>query len=232
MLKNIVNNLIEHKQSTLLVTKILKILIIIGLLNSACVSFTIANSGDHPSTTYDIVREIGKGDFEIGLEHIVTLARLGNGEATLLYANLFLEFGDFDNARKYLTLAAKQNSPTAIKFLGTSYFKGTFGVQNYEEARHWFEQRAALRNINSIVYLGIIYRDGLATPIDNERAYFWFSLAGVLKTDEAGHEEPESFAREIESEITDDKIIQIRAEIETWLADHPPVPVTPIPPIY
>jgi hypothetical protein len=77
-----------------------------------------------------------------------------------------------------------------------------------------------------------MYRDGLATPIDNERAYFWFSLAGVLKTDEVGHKEPENFAKEIESEITDDKIIQIRAEIETWLADHPPVPVTPIPPIY
>ena len=80
-----------------------------------------------------------------------------------------------------------------------------------------------------MVYLGIIHRDGLGTPVNNERAYFWFSLAEVLKEDGLGHKEPEDFAEEIKSKIAPNKIVKIKTEIETWLEDNPAVPATPIP---
>ncbi len=208
-----------------------KILLIIVIFYFFSLSPSISNASEQPSQTYEIVRNIGKGDFERGLEHIFDLSKKGNGAATFLFANLFLEFDDLDNARKYLTIAAKQKDPNAIKFLGTGYFNGVFGDKDYENARMWFNRGAALRNINSMVYLGIIYRDGLGTPMNNERAYFWFSLAEVLKKDGAGHKEPGDFAEEIKSKIAPDKIVKIKTEIETWLEDHPAVPATPIPPI-
>ena len=206
-----------------------KIFLIVGLFYFFSFYPSISNASEQPSQTYEIVRNIGKGDFERGLEHIVDLAKKGNGAATFLYANLFVEFDDLDNARKYLTIAAKQKDPNAIKFLGTGYFNGVFGDKDYETARMWFNRGAALRNINSMVYLGIIHRDGLGTPVNNERAYFWFSLAEVLKEDGPGHKEPEDFAEEIKSKIAPNKIVKIKTEIETWLEDNPAVPATPIP---
>ena len=95
----------------------------------------------------------------------------------------------------------------------------------------WYNKGAVLRNINSMVYLGIIHRDGLGTLVNNEQAYFWFSLAEVLKEDRAGDKEPEDFAEEIKSKIAQDNIVKIKTKIETWLKDHPAVPATPIPPI-
>ena len=206
-----------------------KVFLTIFLLYLSSLSPSISNASELSFQTYELVRNIGKGDFERGLEHIVNQAKKGNGTATFLYANLLLEFDDLDNARKYLTIAAKQKNPNAIKFLGTGYLKGLFGDKDYEKARMWFVRGAALRNINSMVYLGIIHRDGLGTPVNNERAYFWFSLAEVLKEDGAGHKEPEDFAEEIKSEIAPDKVVKIKTEIETWLEDHPAVPSIMIP---
>ena len=45
---------------------------------------SISNASEQPSQTFQIVRNIGKGDFDRGVEHIVDLAKKGNGAATLL----------------------------------------------------------------------------------------------------------------------------------------------------
>lgn len=181
--------------------------------------------------TVSIVKDIGNGDFDRGLNHIFSLAKQGNGAATFIYANLHLETGNEELFQKYLHLAAEQGDPTAIKFLATSYLKGSFGEPDLQKAKELFEISASLRNINSMVYLGIIHRDGLGTKSDPSEAYFWFTLAGKLKPDVPGQKEPEEFAQEIKHLLTVEETDLIEIRISQWLEINPKVEAIGIPPI-
>lgn len=181
--------------------------------------------------TVSIVKDIGNGDFDRGLNHIFSLAKQGNGAATFIYANLHLETGNEELFQKYLHLAAEQGDPTAIKFLATSYFNGSFGEPDLQKAKELFEISASLRNINSMVYLGIIHRDGLGTKSDPSEAYFWFTLAGKLKPDVPGQKEPEEFAQEIKHLLTVEETDLIEIRISQWLEINPKVEAIGIPPI-
>ena len=201
------------------------LLILVGLVGFSHESYS------QDQKTVSIVKEIGNGDFDAGLEHVITLAQDGNGAATFLIANLHLDLGNIEEFQKYLQIAAEQNDPTAIKFLATSFYKGTFSEPNYIKARDWFKRGAALRNINSMMYLGIINRDGLGEEANPEEAYFWFSLAGVLKQQVPGQKEPEEFADEI-SHLLDEEVIQsTNKKISQWLEDNPEKEIQGITPI-
>jgi len=181
--------------------------------------------------TVSIVKDIGNGNFDAGLEHVIALAKDGNGAATFLIANLHLDIGNIEEFKKYLRIAAEQNNPTAIKFLATSLYKGTFSEPDFEKAREWFERGAALRNINSMMYLGIINRDGLSKEANPQEAYFWFSLAGFLKQQVPGQKEPKEFAKEIEHLLDDEVIHSTNKRISQWILNNPevkPQGITPI----
>jgi len=207
-----------------------KILPLICIMLMGILSFSYPSFSQEQKTV-SIIKEIGKGDFEVGLDHIVGLAKNGNGAATFLYANLHLDVGNIKEFQKYLQLAAEQNNPTAIKFLATSFFKGTFAEPDYIEAKRWFEKGASLRNINSMMYLGILERDGLAGEANPQQAYFWFRLAGTLNQKVPGQKEPEEFAKEIEHLITQDEIRGFTANIRHWLDNNPEVESQGIPPL-
>ena len=198
---------------------------IIGVIGS------LSASNASEQSTISLVQEIGNGDFDRGLNHIFSLAKQGNGAATFIYANLHLETGNVELFQKYLHLAAEQGDPTAIKFLATSYLKDSFGAPDLQKAKELFEKGASLRNINSMVYLGIIHRDGLETKSDPTEAYFWFTLAGKLKPDVPGQKEPEEFAQEIKHLLTVEEIEFIENRISQWLEINPEVEATSIPPL-
>ncbi|MDA0845645.1 MAG: tetratricopeptide repeat protein [Proteobacteria bacterium] len=211
------------------ITKKRLILFVMAALFSACL--TISNASAQTSKYQDIATELGGGNLERGVKHLGKLAESGNGAATFLLAHMFLELGDVQKFQKYLYIAAEQKNPTAIKFLATSYFKGALGEQSFTKARDWFEKGAQLRNINSMVYLGIIYRDGLGIGVDIDKAYFWFSLAGVLKEDVAGQKEPEEFAAEIKHLVSKKTLNMTEKNIKSWLSSNPEIQPTSIPPI-
>ena len=192
-------------------------------------SFSESNANERK--TINIVQQIGNGDFDRGLDHIVSLSKQGNSTATLLFANLFFETGNLKAFQKYLNLAANQGNPTAIKFLATSYLKGSFGNPDFQKAKAWFEKGAGLRNINSMVYLGIIHRDALGTKPDPAEAYFWFTLAGKLKPDVPGQKEPEEFAEEIKHLLSKEETDSSQIRISQWLEKNPEVEATGIPPL-
>ena len=192
-------------------------------------SFSESNANERK--TINIVQQIGNGDFDRGLDHIVSLSKQGNSTATLLVANLFFETGNLKAFQKYLNLAANQGNPTAAKFLATSYFKGSFGKPDLQKARAWFEKGASLRNINSMVYLGIIHRDALGTNPDPAEAYFWFTLAGKLKPDVPGQKEPEEFAEEIKHLLSKREADSIEYRISQWLEKNPEFVEMGIPPL-
>ena len=192
----------------------------------------VTTSSAQQSSTVEMVTGIGNGDFDAGVEHIVELAKNGNGTATFIYANLFKEAGDGQAYVKYLGLAAQQSNPIAMKFLGMAHFSGAFGEPNYREARMWFEKAAGFRNVNSLVYLGIINRDGLGKSRDPKTAYFWFTLAGKIKSPKAGQKEPSDFAAEIANEVSAKDREDVLNAVAAWLEEHPPIATVSIPPIH
>jgi len=202
------------------------VMLVMGLLASIDHD---AKAEEKPSIA--MVQSMGKGDFEQGLAHIIRLAQDGNSAATFLYAQLFLETDQPDHFIKYLTLAAEQGHPTAMKFLATGYLKGEFVPQDYAQARFWFEQAAARHNINAMVYLGLMNRDGGGMAADYERAFFWFTLASRLKPQEEGHQEPAYFAEELRDHLTPTAIDTITQEAEAWISNHPPPAPIGIPPL-
>ena len=208
-----------------------QILLFVFLLSIFGIIGSFSESNANERKTIALVQQIGNGDFDRGLNHIVSLAKQGNSAATFLYANLFFETGNLEAFQKYLNLAANQGNPTAIKFLATSYLKGSFGKPDFQKAKAWFETGAGLRNINSMVYLGIIHRDALGTKPDPAEAYFWFTLAGKLKPDVPGQKEPEEFAEEIKHLLSKEETDSTEIRISQWLEKNPEVEATGIPPL-
>ena len=206
-------------------------LLFVFLLSIFGVIGSFSESNANERKTIALVQQIGNGDFDRGLNHIVSLAKQGNSAATFLYANLFFETGNIEAFQKYLNLAANQGNPTAIKFLATSYLKGSFGKPDFQKAKAWFEKGAGLRNINSMVYLGIIHRDALGTKPDPAEAYFLFTLAGKLKPDVPGQKEPKEFAEEIKHLLSNEETELMEIRVSRWLDVNPEVEATGIPPL-
>jgi hypothetical protein len=206
--------------------KILFIMPLVILLHSSIfASITFGQLGN----TGLRVQEIGNGNFDKGLNHIVSLARKGNGTATMIYALLNREIGKTNDFLKYLTISANQGNSVAMKFLGTGYFKGALVKQDYDKARFWFEKSAKYRNINSMMYLGIIHRDGLGVEPNIKTSYFWFTVAGILKPIAEGQNEPRDFARVLEKGLLSKDIQSIAEDAHAWVQLHPKIEPQKIP---
>ena len=196
-----------------------------------CCIFGVSVAAESDKNFHHVFKKIGHGDFKKGLDLVWSHANDGNGTATLLLSRLFLEFGDLENFEKYLGISADQNNPVAMKILGVTFLKGSLNVQDYVAAKLWFEKSAKYRNINSMVYLGIMHRDGLGTNVDLNKSYFWFSLAGILKTSGVGDKEPEEFAKELEKELSEKQIMDVGKQTYVWLDTNPVIEPQVIPPL-
>ena len=146
-------------------------------------------------------------------------------------SKLFLEFGDLENFEKYLNISAEQSNPIAMKILGVAFLKGSLDEQNFDKAKVWFEEAARYRNINSMVYLGIMHRDGLGIDVDFSKSYFWFSLAGILRQVRLAMLSPKSIAEELKEELTSAQIIEVEKETHAWLDNYPAFDPQVIPPL-
>jgi TPR repeat protein len=81
--------------------------------------------------------------------------------------------GDLEISFDYLVLAANQKTPVAMKSLAVLYLKGdSLLKQDYDKSINWFEKSAEYRNINSMIYSGIMHSDGLGVESDIKTAYF------------------------------------------------------------
>lgn len=120
---------------------------------------------------------------------------------------------DFDKARRYFYHVARklwpvdfdQNDKPALKkrltkeaedriqefakiaasFLGRMALRGEGMKQNYRLARLWYERAATLGDPEAHNGLGIIYRDGLGTPKDADKAFSYFEHAARFDLPEA-----------------------------------------------
>ena len=94
------------------------------------------------------VTEIGGGNFDRGLEHLISESNGGNSTATFIISQLLFAAQKEERAINLLGLAPEQGHPVAMKTLGKAYLEGTFSQISYPQARFWFLRGAKLRNIN------------------------------------------------------------------------------------
>ena len=144
-------------------------LLFVFLLSIFGVIGSFSESNANERKTIALVQQIGNGDFDRGLNHIVSLAKQGNSAATFLYANLFFETGNLEAFQKYLNLAANQGNPTAIKFLATSYLKGSFGKRKIRD------QVDEMFLSNPISQNAKLFDSGRVTLYSERRETYWGS---------------------------------------------------------
>jgi hypothetical protein len=70
-----------------------------------------------------------------------------------------------------------------------------------------------------MVYLGIIYREGLGVEKNLKTSYMWFTIAGILKEDSSGDKEPEEFAKEVATYLSQSEIDDANNLANNWLSD-------------
>lgn len=188
--------------------------------------YSILPAISYSQNTLKLLDEVCDGNAEKGIEHIFALAKGGNSAATFLLAMMLAENGQTALALKYLTASAEQGSANGMKALGTL----ALNDKNYPKAKYWFEAAAKLRNINAIMYLGIMHRDGLGLQANNETAYFWFTVAGKLKkTSNTGDIEPEKFAFDISRQLSTNTLKRLLQDTENWIVEHPETPSESMP---
>ena len=107
-----------------------------------------------------------------------------------------------------------------MKIMGVTFLNGSLNGPDYVKARFWFEKSAKYRNINSMMYLGIMHRDGLGTNVDLNKSYLWFSLAGILKVVRRMIKS-QDFAKELENELSERQIMEVGKQTYAWLTTNP-----------
>jgi len=117
---------------------------------------------------------------------------------------------DYALAEHWFLAAAGQGHPSGQFGLGMLYASENLGGADYAKAAHWFA-RAVTENddIGSKYYLGLLLKDGLGVPADQERAVELLSEAA-----EGNHTEAMFRLGELYSERAGDKNFALA---ETWL---------------
>ena len=181
----------------------------------------------HSQNALKLIEKTCDGNVEKGIDHIFALAKGCNSAATFLLAMMLAENDQTALTLKYLKASAEQGSANGMKALGVLAFNN----KNYPEAKYWFEAAAKFRNINALMYLGIMYRDGLGLQANNETAYFWFTVAGKLKkTSITGDIEPEKFASDVSGQLSPTILTRLSQDSEKWIVEHPETPPESVPP--
>ena len=181
----------------------------------------------HSQTTMSVVEKFCDGDAEKSINHVWSLAKKGNSAATFLLAKIFAENDRPDLAQKYLETSASLGSSIAMSALG----KIAFNKRDFSKAHNWFEAAAQLRNVNSLMYLGIMYRDGLGVNLSHETAYFWFITAEKLKKNSVeGDIEPLEFALDVSVNLSALKIDKLSEASDMWIKENQEPPRVSIPP--
>jgi hypothetical protein len=188
-------------------------------------SLSVADMGNR-----QILEHLGKGDIKLGMEYLMKLVDEGNSAAMLIAGDVMLELEQPNEGIMFYQMAADQEHPVAMKFIATAHYKGVFGEPDYEKARFWYLKAAERRNINSMVYLGLIYSKGKGVEVDLEEAYRWFTIAGILKPGASGDKEPEDFAAEIGSSLSQGQQEAAKHYAARWIESHPVIDPPFIPP--
>lgn len=124
-----------------------------------------------------------EGDFTTALSLWRPLAEQGVANAQnnlgILYRNGEGLLQDFDEARRWLQLAAAQGHARAQFSLGMMYDFGQGVAQNPEQALIWYQQAAAGGDADAEFNIGTLHAEGRGVPQNAGEAARWYRLAAA-----------------------------------------------------
>jgi Sel1 repeat len=140
------------------------------------------------------------------------------------------EYGEYDIARKYWELLAKDGDCDAEFSFGLLYFEGRAVSNSYEKAREWWDKAANQGQPQAQVALGVMYAHGeipysvfqcgrgCGAEKDLVMAYKWLGLASA-----SGFPREENQAKKlldkIKPEMTPEQISEEDELIKKWIPD-------------
>ncbi|WP_425092972.1 caspase family protein [Tropicimonas sp. S265A] len=117
-------------------------------------------------------------DDKLGIQHYFEAAIQGNPSARVALGKLFSEgLGvpkSISEAKRWLELAADDNNPWAIDYLGNLY---RLEEKNYQKAFDYYSKGVALEFSTSVMNLARLHRDGMGVEKDRNRAMALFQQA-------------------------------------------------------
>jgi hypothetical protein len=129
-------------------------------------------------------RAMKNGDHVAALKEFLPLAEEGDAGAQV-YVGFLYGHGqgilhDYNQAARWLRLAAEQGRTDAQLRLGIIYEKGSEGfAQDDKEAVKWYRVAAEQGNAEAQYSIGYLYSMGLGVPQDYVEAHMWLNLGGV-----------------------------------------------------
>ena len=88
---------------------------------------------------------------------------------------------DYEEAMKWLTLAADKGAPRPMWNLGRMYEEGLSTTIDLEKARQLYERAAAGGEFYAFIHLARLYRDGKGVPQSDRQARSWYCKATEMK---------------------------------------------------
>ena len=85
--------------------------------------------------------------------------------------------GNFSESIKYWEIAAKDNNPEALYFLGLMYHVGRGVKQDYKKAAMFYKRGLLKGNIYCANNLAILYNNGLGVKKDMKKALEFYLIA-------------------------------------------------------
>jgi TPR repeat protein len=115
--------------------------------------------------------------------------------------------GEYSQALPFLKTAAAKNTPEASYLLALAHLKGKGTVQDFRAAQTHFTQAADGGHLEAQYELGILYRDGLASLPDKEKAYIWLNVAAAR-----GHEDALLYRDKLTAAMTTEELVRAQAD--------------------
>jgi len=129
---------------------------------------------------------------------------------------------NYDEAVKWLRMAADQGNVAAEMNLAVSYAKGDGVTQDYAEAANWYRKAADQGNGAAQRNLGAMYVQGQGVPQDYVLAYVWFDIAA--KTFSGAERDAVAKQRDlVASKLTPEQLLRAEQMLQAW---KPSTPVT------
>ena len=123
---------------------------------------------------------------------------------------------DFQQAKKWFLMAARQKFPTAQSFLGQFYIEGRDqGKPNYQEAIKWYRLAARQGFARAQFAMGMMHIDGTGVEQSYKEGYKWLFLA-----QQYGMKGIDTRLRECAEELTPIEIRRAVAEARQFRAQN------------
>ncbi|MDE7473131.1 MAG: sel1 repeat family protein [Muribaculaceae bacterium] len=120
-----------------------------------------------------------------GVRLLETATRSGNHDAADYLGVYYCHKEDYKKAMQYFKVAAPNNNPVALRYIGGMYDSGNGYKKDFAKARKYFERSAMMGNASGAAKYGLKLQHARYGSVDMPDAFMWLYIGGDLGDDSA-----------------------------------------------